>query len=87
MIDHASNLRRTRADMLGTDDEEHYRHCHAAAKELERLLSENSVMREYIHECGLTDADIQFWVDAFPVSTRRKCSLCGLEYCDCAPEP
>ena len=33
----ASNLRRTRADMLGTADEEHYWHCHEAATLIERL--------------------------------------------------
>lgn len=37
MNEHAKNLRRTRADMLGTDDEEHYWECHAAADEIERL--------------------------------------------------
>lgn len=35
--EHATNLRRTRANMLGTDDEEHYWQCHDAAKEIERL--------------------------------------------------
>lgn len=35
----ARNLRRTRADMLGTDDEEHYWHCHEAAAELDRLYA------------------------------------------------
>ena len=42
MNKHADNLRRTRADMLGTDDEEHYGHCHDAADEIERLSAENS---------------------------------------------
>jgi hypothetical protein len=37
MDKHSSNLRRTRADMLGTDDEEHYLECHAAAEEIDRL--------------------------------------------------
>jgi len=39
MNKHADNLRRTRADMLGTDDEEHYWECHAAAAEIERLAA------------------------------------------------
>jgi hypothetical protein len=30
-------LRQTRADMLGTDDEDHYFDCHEAAGEIERL--------------------------------------------------
>jgi len=37
MTDLAKELRRTRADMLGTDDEEHYWICHKAAEEIERL--------------------------------------------------
>ncbi|TFH49296.1 MAG: hypothetical protein E4G89_05020 [Methanothrix sp.] len=34
---YAENLRRARADMLGTFDEEHYWECHAAAAEIDRL--------------------------------------------------
>ena len=30
-------LRQTRADMLGTDDEQHYWDCHGAADEIEQL--------------------------------------------------
>jgi len=37
MTDHAKNLRRTRADMLGTDDEEHYWECYAAAGHIDDL--------------------------------------------------
>jgi hypothetical protein len=34
-------LRRTRADMIGTDDEDHYFDCHDAANEIERLRKSN----------------------------------------------
>ena len=37
MTDIAARLRQTRANMLGTDDEEHYFDCHEAAGEIERL--------------------------------------------------
>lgn len=37
MIDIATRLRQTRADMIGTDDEQHYWDCHNAADEIERL--------------------------------------------------
>jgi chromosome segregation ATPase len=37
MNEHAKNLRRTRADMLGTDDEAHYLECQRAAAYIERL--------------------------------------------------
>ena len=40
--DSIRNLRATRADMLGTDDEEHYWHCHAAANYIELLLLERA---------------------------------------------
>lgn len=35
--DIARRLRQTRADMIGTDDEDHYWDCHEAAGEIERL--------------------------------------------------
>lgn len=35
--DLVKRLRQTRADMLGTDDEDHYWDCHEAAAEIERL--------------------------------------------------
>ena len=37
MTDIVERLRRTRADMIGTDDEQHYFDCHEAAAEIERL--------------------------------------------------
>ena len=39
MTDLVKRLRSTRADMLGTDDEDHYWDCHEAAKEIERLIA------------------------------------------------
>ena len=35
--DIVTRLRQTRADMIGTDDEQHYWDCHDAAEEIERL--------------------------------------------------
>ena len=37
MIDIVTRLRQTRANMIGTDDEQHYFDCHEAAGEIERL--------------------------------------------------
>jgi hypothetical protein len=37
MNEHAKNLRRTRADMLGTDDNDHYLECQRAAAYIEQL--------------------------------------------------
>ena len=36
-MDIVKRLRRTRATMLGTDDEQHFSDCHEAADEIERL--------------------------------------------------
>lgn len=36
-VDIVTRLRQTRANMLGTDDEEHYWDCHDAANEIARL--------------------------------------------------
>ena len=45
MTDIVSRLRQTRADMIGTDDEQHYWDCHDAAAEIERLRLEFSVQK------------------------------------------
>jgi hypothetical protein len=37
MTDIATRLRQARANMIGTDDEQHYFDCHEAAAEIERL--------------------------------------------------
>jgi len=52
MTDHASNLRSTRADMLGTDDEGHYFDCHNAAVEIEH-------MQEVIDKVALIRLDLE----------------------------
>ena len=53
MSEHVSNLRSTRADMLGTDDEAHYWECHKAADEIERL--EAARKNWYCENCGCAD--------------------------------
>jgi len=45
VTDIVSRLRQTRADMLGTDDEQHYWDCHDAADEIERLRGDAAVTR------------------------------------------
>ena len=52
MNKHAQNLLKTRADMLGTDDEQHYRDCHNAADEIVRLTSENRDMAKQLQEAN-----------------------------------
>ena len=47
-------LRATRADMLGTDDEEHYRDCHEAADTIEllrgKLKESNAACKAFLRE-------------------------------------
>ena len=43
--DIATRLRQTRADMIGTADEEHYFDCHEAAGEIERLRQFGTLTR------------------------------------------
>ena len=45
MTDITIRLRQTRADMIGTDDEQHYWDCHDAASEIDRLRLEFSVQK------------------------------------------
>jgi hypothetical protein len=47
-IDIVIRLRQTRADMIGTDDEQHYWDCHDAAAEIERLRNGRLSGRETV---------------------------------------
>jgi hypothetical protein len=51
MDDITTRLRQTRANMIGTDDEQHYFDCHEAAAEIERL-------REAIRRLAEQDATL-----------------------------
>jgi NAD(P)-dependent dehydrogenase (short-subunit alcohol dehydrogenase family) len=55
--DIARRLRQTRADMIGTDDEQHYWDCHEAAAEIERLRLTDEE-RDAIHHVVGDVADI-----------------------------
>ena len=60
MSDITTRLRQTRANLIGTDDEEHYFDCHEAAGEIERLRSlvrfQDAVIRSGDVAC-LTEAE------------------------------
>jgi len=64
--DIARRLRQTRANMLGTEDEQHYWDCHAAAAEIERLR--------------LTDAEREalHWFAHYGLPEHRAATLRGL---------
>ena len=50
MSDIVERMRKTRADMIGTEDEDHYFDCHDAANEIERLRAENERMRDALEK-------------------------------------
>ena len=50
MTDIIERLRQTRADMLGTEDEQHYSDCHEAADTIEALRAENARLRKELRD-------------------------------------
>jgi hypothetical protein len=67
--DIARRLRQTRANMLGTADEEHYWDCHAAADEIERQRLTDAE-REAV-EAAATFADEDGWLMKKHIATLR----------------
>jgi len=70
MIDIVTRLNQTRADMLGTDDEDHYWDCHEAVHEIERL-------REAIRRLAEQDATLS--VQGGNVTVTMDATLTGAE--------
>ena len=56
MNEHAKNLRRTRADMLGTEDNDHYLECQRAAAYIEQLEAALLKIRNHPEEDGVADS-------------------------------
>ena len=50
MSDIATRLRQTRANMIGTDDEDHYWDCQLAAGRIDALRAENEKLRERLEK-------------------------------------
>jgi len=78
MSDIVTRLRQTRADMIGTDDEQHYWDCHDAAGEIERLRltdAERFVLREvrdiYAGEDDVASNEIAAVIDGLLERTRN----------------
>lgn len=65
---HATNLRRTRTNMLGTDDQQHYWQCHDAAKEIERLEKLLNGRDDFIVAHGLWEE----FVATLPAALRKQ---------------
>jgi len=78
MSDIVTRLRQTRANMIGTDDEQHYFDCHDAAAEIERLRltdAERFVLREardiYAGEDDVASNEIAAVIDGLLERTRN----------------
>lgn len=56
MTDIATRLRQTRANMLGTDDEDHYWDCHDAADEIDRL---RKIIEDYARICQASSLELK----------------------------
>ena len=75
MNEHATNLRRTRANMMGTVDDEHYWHCHAAADAIDALSSEVADLRQSLIggvEGVKAGRDLTKWAAANDKKLQRK---------------
>lgn len=51
-----TRLRQTRANMIGTDDEQHYWDCHDAAGEIERL---KKIINDYALICQSSSLELK----------------------------
>lgn len=56
MNDIATRLRQTRANMLGTDDEDHYWDCQDAADEIDRL---RKIIEDYARICQASSLELK----------------------------
>jgi hypothetical protein len=72
MTDIVNSLRQTRANMLGTPDEQHYWDCHEAADEIELLRR------------MISDGEVGFEILA--AQNRRLRAVLELFECDCTVE-
>ena len=80
--EHAKNLRRTRADMLGTEDEAHYWECHAAAAYLLKLEADSKGWESDWTKAMHRVEGLQARIDELEAGREHwYCELCGCESC------
>jgi len=79
MTNHAKNLRRTRADMLGTDDEEHYGHCVAAAHFIEIMILESAFAEEIIRTQLTRIDELEEGACRFNCRTKKEAFMAGFD--------
>jgi predicted glycoside hydrolase/deacetylase ChbG (UPF0249 family) len=78
MIDIVTRLNQTRADMLGTDDEDHYWDCHEAVHEIERLREAIRRLAEQDATLSVCDGNVTVTTDATLTDAEREAIAAGL---------
>ena len=71
MTDIVERLRQTRADMLGTNDEQHYWDCHDAAAEIERLRLAIRRLADQDATLSVQDGNVTVTLDATLTAEER----------------
>jgi hypothetical protein len=72
IADIARRLRQTRADMIGTDDEQHYWDCHEAAHEIERLRLAIRRLAEQDATLSVCEGNVTVTMDATLTDAERE---------------
>jgi hypothetical protein len=80
MIDIVTRLNQTRADMLGTDDEDHYWDCHEAVHEIERLREAIRRLAEQDATLSVCDGTVTVTMDATLTDAEREALKVAVEY-------
>jgi hypothetical protein len=71
-VDIVTRLNQTRADMLGTDDEDHYWDCHEAVHEIERLREAIRLLAEQDATLSVCDGNVTVTMDATLTDAERE---------------
>jgi hypothetical protein len=71
-IDIVTRLNQTRADMLGTDAEDHYWYCHEAAGEIERLREAIRRLAEQDATLSVCDGNVTVTIDGSLTDAERE---------------
>jgi hypothetical protein len=80
MTDIATRLRQTRADMIGTDDENHYWDCHDAADEIERLREAIRRLADQDATLSVQGGNVTVTLDATLTDQERKAIATAVVY-------
>jgi len=72
MTDIATRLRQTRADMIGTDDENHYWDCHDAAAEIDRLREATLRLADQDATLSVSGGNVTVTLDATLTDEERE---------------